>query len=261
MRSPIVILALPFALATPPAWAAPVRVPYSGQIAEAGVPIEGSHDVAVSLYATAQLGTRLFTQTGSLQFEHGIFHTDLLVDDAIFLTNDSLWVGVSLDGALELSPRVRIGAVPFAVRALAAAPSIPPGVAFATGLPTVDVSATATWQPVAQLTLSAPADGYAWVNCSGFWEERSNTIPNYVGVEFILGETNPPPSDQRQQSYSFFQFKIWPFSHSTVMPAAMGSHTYTLWVRVTYPAGTLASPPTIHPSTMQAMWVSASYGN
>lgn len=262
MRPLVLVLALGLAAFPAIGAAAPVHVPYSGQLADGGAPLSGAHTLTVSLYDAPTGGTLLHSQSEPVQVEQGVFHVDLIVDDGIFATHDSLWVGVSVDAAAELEPRVRIGAVPYAVRALLTAQAAPPpGVAFATGFPELDVPATANWEPVATLALNAPASGHVWLTASGYWEERSNTLPNYVAVEFILGEGTPPPSDQRQQYYSFFQLRSWPFSHTTVLPAGAGAHTYTLWVRVTYIGGTLSQPPTFHPATMQALWVPNSYAN
>jgi hypothetical protein len=245
-----------------PAAAAVVQVPYTGELIDGGTPLTGWHQIDVSLWAAPAGGTAVHSQSATLLVEQGVFHVALLVDDAIFAANDSLWAGVAVDGAAELEPRVRIGVVPYAARALSAPPTgTAPGLAFATNFAPVDVPATITWVEVATVTLNAPADGQVWLSATGWWQENSNTLPNYVGVEFILGENVAPPTSQRQQYYGFFQFRSWPFSHTTALAATAGAHTYSCWVRVTSPGQTLASPPTVHAATMQALWVPGSYGN
>jgi hypothetical protein len=242
--------------------ASPVHVPYTGELVENGTSLTGWHLIAVSLWDSPTGGTAVHTQAGSLLLEQGIFHADLLVDGAVFAAHDSLWVGVGVDGAAELEPRVRIGVVPYAVRALAE-PATPaaPGIAFATDFPSVDLSALMIWQAIATVSLNAPADGQVWLNASGWWQERLNTFPNYVSVEFVVGEGSPPPYYQNQNYYGFFEFRAWPFSHATVVPATAGPHTYTCWVRATSPDQALSTMPTFHPATMQALWVPGSYGN
>lgn len=250
------------ALAAREAPAATVHVPYAGELVEAGVPLTGWHTLVVSLWDAPTNGLAVHAQAGSVEVTQGVFHLDLLVDEAVFAAHDSLWVGVGVDGAAELEPRVRIGAVPYAVRALSGpAAAAPAGLAFATNFASVDVPATITWVPVATVTLVAPAAGQVWVSANGSWQENSNTLPNYVGVEIIIGETTPPPTYQQQQFYSFFQYRGWPFSHGTVIAAAAGPHTYTCWARVTSPGQALSSPPTFRAATMQALWVPATYGN
>ncbi len=249
-------------LTVSPAGAVTVRIPYTGQLADGGAPVEGTHAVTIQMYDAESAGNLLFTYSGALPFDHGVFSVDLELDSAIIVSHDSLWVGVALDGAPELVPRVRIGVVPYAVRALSPQPSPPPGTAFAWDFPTIPVPDRAgEWTAVAEVTLNAPAAGQVWVTCSGWWQENSNTVPNYVGVEFILGEGTPPPISQMQQYHGFFQFRSWPFSHTTVLPASAGPHTYTMWVSVSSPSQPLTAFPLVTPATMQAMWVPADYGN
>lgn len=240
--------------------AATVHVPYAGELVEAGVPLSGWHALAVSLWDAPSGGLAVHTQTATVEVVAGVFHLDLLVDETVFAAHDSLWVGVGVDGAAELEPRVRIGAVPYAVRALSS-PTAAPGVAFATDFPTVNVPASYDWTPIASVTLDAPADGQVWLTATGWWQEGSNTFPNYCAVMFLLGEGTPPPMSQRQQYYGFFELRSWPFSHTTVLPASAGTHTYTCWVQVNTVGFTLSALPTFWPSTMQALWVPASYGN
>ncbi len=244
------------------AGAVAVHVPYSGQVAQGGVPLTGTHSITVSLYDDSVRGVPLYSKTESLPVAQGVFHMDLTPDSGLFAGNDSMWAGVTVDAGQELAPRVRVGTVPYAVRALLPTSSPMPGVAFANSYASVDVPGTSTWVPIAQLSMTAPADGYVWLTASGHWQERTNTFPgNYIAVLFILGENTPPSIDQRQQYYSYFQLREWPFSHTTVLPASAGSHTYTLWARVDAIGITLLQPPTFYTSTMQALCVPVSYGN
>ncbi|MBK7670890.1 MAG: hypothetical protein IPK64_11760 [bacterium] len=240
--------------------AAVVDVPYSGQLVDNGAPLAGWHQVVVSLWDAPAAGTLLFSQSESVLVEQGVFHLELHVDDAIFAAHDAPWVGVAVDGAAELEPRVHIGAVPYAVRALAA-PSPLPGVAFATNFSMVTVPSTLTWVPVSTVTLVAPADGHVWLAASGWWQENDFTAPHAVAVEFSLGEGSPPPFNQDQIQTGIFEYRSWPYSHTTILPATAGLHTYTCWVYVNSPSVTLDPMPEIWPATMQAMWVPNDYGN
>jgi hypothetical protein len=246
-------------LASAAGQAALVEIPYSGQLVDNGTPMSGWHQVSVSLWDAPAGGTLLHGQSGTVFVEQGVFHLALQVNDGVFASHDAVWVGVGVDGAPELEPRVRIGAVPYAVRALGG--PAPPGVAFATGFQEIQVPASFNWTPIASVTLDAPADGQVWLTATGWWQEGSNTFPNYISVMFILGEGSPPPIDQMQQYYGFFELRSWPFSHTTVRPANAGSHTYTCWVQVNAVGVTLSAPPSFWPATMQALWVPNDYGN
>lgn len=241
--------------------AAIVDVPYSGQLADGGSPLTGWHQVEVALWDAPTGGALLHGQSETVEFEQGVFHLELHVEGGIFQANDSVWVGVAVDGSAELEPRVHIGAVPYAVRALSTAAPPLPGLAFATDFAPVEVQAELTWVPVSTVTLEAPASGYVWLSAAGWWQEGDYTHPDAVSVQFSLGEGTPPPYYQEQVQTGFFEYRAWPYSHSTVVPATTGVHTYTCWVYVNSPVATLSPMPTIHAATMQAMWVPNNYGN
>lgn len=257
LASLLVCLAATFAAEV---MAAVIDVPYSGQLVDGGLPIAGSHQLLVSLWDAPVAGTQVFSQSESVLVEQGVFHLELHIDDGIFAAHEALWVGIAVDGASELEPRVHIGAVPYAVRALLP-PSPPPGIAFATDFPTVTVLSTLAWVPVSTVTLVAPADGHVWLAASGWWQENDFTAPHAVAVEFALGEGSPPPYYQNLAQKGIFEYRSWPYSHTTMLSATAGTHTYTCWVYVNSPSVTLDPMPTIRPSTMQAMWVPNDYGN
>ena len=227
---------------------------------DAGSPVTGWHQLVVSLWNAPAAGTLLFSQTETVLVEQGVFPLELHADDGVFAANDAVWVGVSVDGAAELEPRVHIGAVPYAVRSLAAS-SPSPGVAFGTNYSNVTAPATLTWVPVSTVTLTAPATGHVWLTATGWWQENAYTQPNVVSVEFALGEGSPPSFAQHLVQQGIFAYRSWPYSHTTVLPAPAGTHTYTCWAYVNSPSQTLPQLPTFWPATMQAMWVPDSFGN
>ena len=243
------------------ATAAIVNVPYSGQLMDGSSPLSGWHQVVVALWDAPVGGSQLHNQSESVLVEQGVFHLELNVDENLFQTHDAMWVGVAVDGALELEPRVHVGAVPYAVRALSANATPPPGIAFATDFPGVTIPAELTWVPVSTVTLNAPAAGFVWLSTAGWWQEGDFTHPDAVSVQFSLGEGTPPPYFQEQVQTGILEYRSWPYAHTTVVPAPAGPHTYTCWVYVNAPGITLSPMPTVHAATMQAMWVPGDYGN
>jgi len=107
------------ALLTPViAAAVPLSVTHQGRVLDAtGAPISGSHSLTFSLYGAPTAGVATWSQTDTLALDGGYYHTVFSGVDASILASPPLFLGISLDGAAELSPRTALASVPFALRA------------------------------------------------------------------------------------------------------------------------------------------------
>lgn len=99
----------------------PGLIPVQGFLSDAnGDPLTGARTLAFALYATENAGTALFTESFSINTPTGAFSVVLgstrPIEAATIPEDGSLWLGLSVDGASELSPRLRFGSAPYAVR-------------------------------------------------------------------------------------------------------------------------------------------------
>jgi hypothetical protein len=103
------------------AFAVPAQIPYSGQLSESGSLVTGSRDLTISVYADSTGGSAIYTETfASVSVQNGVFHLNLNPGQSVW-DGSIRWVGVSVNGAVELTPRMKVGTVPYAVRANEAA--------------------------------------------------------------------------------------------------------------------------------------------
>lgn len=120
MRAPPV-LGLAALLAPLAADATPLVLAHQGRLVDAGgVPLEGAFQLHLSLYDQASGGSPVWTETDNANLEGGYFST-LLGDGtplplSAFAEGD-LYLGVAVDDAPELSPRLLLASVPTALRA------------------------------------------------------------------------------------------------------------------------------------------------
>lgn len=112
---------------------APASVPnlfsYQGRIANT---TQTSASLTVSLWSAASGGTLLFQETqNNVALSDGVFSilvgaaTGGGVPDTVSVGN--VWLGLSINGAAELTPRTRLASVPFAIRAEGAQSLVIPG--------------------------------------------------------------------------------------------------------------------------------------
>ncbi len=119
MRLPICLLALVSTAAS----AVPMEVGHQGRLFDAlGNPLSGAHDLTFTMYDVSTGGSSLWTETQSgVGFDNGYFAVELgsstALDSAI-LDEDAVFLGIAVDTGPELSNRVGITSVPFALRAL-----------------------------------------------------------------------------------------------------------------------------------------------
>ena len=116
------------ALALPSlAAAVPLELTHSGRLFDSsGTPLDGSHDLAVSLYDAPAGSTPSWTDTFSAELDEGFFTVRLgsgTVLPAELFDGSLLYVAMAVDGEAELSGRLPLTSVPYAVRTLHAATS------------------------------------------------------------------------------------------------------------------------------------------
>ncbi len=111
---------LPFFLlfAATSAVAAPVTLHQQGRLFDGtSIPLDGAHDLSLSLYDVNSGGTALWTQTASVDFDNGYFTVELAdVDDGLF-DGQTLYLGMAVDSGSELPLRLSMNWVPMAVHA------------------------------------------------------------------------------------------------------------------------------------------------
>jgi hypothetical protein len=98
----------------------PQTMSYQGVLTDgAGTPVsDGSYNVTFSLYAAASGGTAIWTETQSVQVTGGIFSVILGSDTPLALAFDQpYWLGVSVDGGQEFSPRRELTAAAYSLKA------------------------------------------------------------------------------------------------------------------------------------------------
>jgi hypothetical protein len=104
----------------------PQCLSYQGTLRTGGVLVTGNHNLTLRIYSVATGGTAIWTETiSNVAFSRGIF-TVLLGDPSrtppvpLNLAFDrTYWLGISIDGGTELTPRVILCASPYSLNAKA----------------------------------------------------------------------------------------------------------------------------------------------
>lgn len=150
-------------LAAAPASAAPTVFTHQGRLLDStAAPLLGDHELSFAIYDEASGGTALWSETqAAVPFDEGFFSVRLgessPLDTALFASNDSLWLGVTVDSGTELLPRVQLVSVPFALVAAQAAQATRADTATAVevdGAPLLDSNGQIAWDRIAD----APED-------------------------------------------------------------------------------------------------------
>ena len=98
----------------------PAVISYQGQLSDSGgTPLDGTYSITFSIYADNAGGSKLWTETQTVNVDNGLF-TVLLgsgspLNENVFASADR-FLGISVDGEAELSPRHRFGAVGYSYR-------------------------------------------------------------------------------------------------------------------------------------------------
>jgi len=102
-------------------------IAYQGRLADAsGNPLSGAYDMTFRLYAAATGGAALWTEAWSgangVTVSEGLFSVMLgsltPIPQSVIMGHSSLWLGIAVGADPEMTPRVQLGSVPFAVQAL-----------------------------------------------------------------------------------------------------------------------------------------------
>jgi hypothetical protein len=98
----------------------PRLINYQGIVTDTnGTPLDGTHDLRFRLYAQSAGGDSLWGEThGGVELETGLFNVILggvnPLSPGLFAAAD-LWLGVTVNGEPEISPRARLTSVPWAL--------------------------------------------------------------------------------------------------------------------------------------------------
>jgi hypothetical protein len=101
-------------------------IAYQGRLADtAGAPLTGTYNMIFRLYAVASGGTPLWeeqwTNANSVQVSDGLFNVMLgsltAIPEGVITGNSNLFLGITVGGDSEMTPRVQVGSVPFAIQA------------------------------------------------------------------------------------------------------------------------------------------------
>ena len=140
-------------------------IAYQGRLANAdGNPLTGTYNMIFRLYDVASGGAPLWTEqwTGSngVQVSDGLFNVMLgsltLIPQDVITGHNSLFLGITVGTDDEMTPRVQLGSVPFAVQAL----TVPDGA----------------------ITTAKIADG-------AVTPAKIATFPRYRSIHFVYDET------------------------------------------------------------------------
>ncbi len=105
-----------------PSLAVPLEINHQGRLHDAlGVPLDGSHDLTVRIYDTATGGSAAWTeQHTGVALDNGYYTLQVgavsALDDTLFDGN-TLYLSLQVDAGAELSPRLPLVSVPYAIRA------------------------------------------------------------------------------------------------------------------------------------------------
>lgn len=206
-----------------------VPIPYSGQLTEAGVAINGTRFFTFTLYDAATGGTAVRAQSESLTVFNGVYHTTLFTLPSDW--SGSRWLGVSVNSAPEMTPRIAIGTVPLSFHASQAdtarwLTSDGFGSHTHSGLITIG---TIAWTPIDSMTLVMPRAGTALVQATGSSDRFSGAAPNWSAQ--LLLTTNPTPV-AGDLSFGGPQSAVVPYTVAKALSLAAGTYTLRLWLRI-----------------------------
>lgn len=99
------------------------RISYQGRLTDGtGNPVaDGNHTIVFKLYHQASGGSALWEETQDLETSNGVFSAELgAVNDLSGVSFDqTLFLGIAVDGGSELTPRTRLTGAPYAQQARA----------------------------------------------------------------------------------------------------------------------------------------------
>ncbi|MBK6765611.1 MAG: hypothetical protein IPG71_04555 [bacterium] len=99
--------------------AAPNQMNYQGFLTDSnGIPLDTTIEMAFSIYdGPDPVATGLWTQLSSLVTIHdGLFNVLFLNIDETVFSSDERWLGITIGGDSEMTPRMPLPSVPYAFR-------------------------------------------------------------------------------------------------------------------------------------------------
>ena len=101
----------------------PRTISYQGVLVDTSgaVVSDGSYDLTFALYDTDGGGTALWSETQSLAVSDGVFSVILGSVEVLDLAFDAAyWLGIAVDGGMELTPRMELTSLAYAIHAVRA---------------------------------------------------------------------------------------------------------------------------------------------
>lgn len=199
-------LIVALALLCLPSLAAAADVPYSGNLYENGVAANGTSYVQLAVYAVPTGGSAMHIQAESLTVVNGVFHTMLSASTTVWDGSDR-WVGVSVNGGAELSPRLTVGWVPQAVYASLARKLSNPPLAGSNNNESIAFVTSTSWTKIDSVSFTTMGPGSATIMATGYVEPAGNgqnwgvqygispdefpTVGTMVGFDAVSVTTRP----------------------------------------------------------------------
>lgn len=218
----ILLLAAAFSVAACSAGAdVPRLINYQGKVTDnAGVPLAGPVNLTLRLGTAAVGGILLFSENhNNVPLSNGVFSVNIGantvggVPDAA-LNSAEIWLAVSVNGAAELTPRVRLVSVPYAVKSKVAEGLVQPGnftaVATANASGNIDIPTGRVVFGTGNTPLITAGHNNAAGNEKRMWIGHSQTSPTW-GIQYrdILSDSLPADSiefvagNQAQPRFAF----------------------------------------------------------
>ena len=121
-KSLLILIFLAVVLLPVTSVAVPLYLSHQGHILQNDMtPVTGSSNVIFKLYENAEGGAQIWSQTGAVTFDNGYYQVVLGPGtpslSAEIFDGSQLYLGVTLEGQNEFSPRHKILSVPYSVRA------------------------------------------------------------------------------------------------------------------------------------------------
>lgn len=203
------------ALVCLPSLASAAKIPYTGSLFDAGMPVTGNRHVQLDVYDVASGGAALHSQAESLAVIGGVFHTVLDVADATWFGGER-WIGVSINGAPELSPRVKYHE------------PARPGPMLFEGTPASRTVTSDSWTRLDSVTVTAIVPGFVSASHAG-----SAVWTGSVTTPLILFAISPTtPSTHATQILPQHTGSQAAVNFSVVVPVDAGSTKLYTWARI-----------------------------
>ena len=222
-------------------------IPYSGQLTEGGVTVTGTRYFTFTLYDAPTGGLTVRVQSESLLVINGVYHTSLFTQPGDW-SGGSRYLGVSVNSAPEMTPRVSIGLVPFAVHAVQSDTALvagfsnwvsPAGLQSHYSGATI-FSSSISWAPIDSMTLVVPKGGHVLAQAWGVWERF--TVTSNVVYSLALSIAPPVTSDTGGETTTQ---QTVPYVIAKDLDLPSGTYTLHLWARTNAPGYTVIANPAL----------------